>query len=200
MKEQISFVRFGNLNPIKHKEHRKNQDNYHVAPKFKGIYAFPHGYVDLFLVDSYFSTHCMQFVLDADGKKIDVGDFYDDDDWRKIRPEYKKLLKRLHIKESMIVDVLDVDSIYIAYRRKPKRFNYTGPVWHHLKDCVKPENIIEESGCWVKTSYKDFCKALHKRDTKDRFESYMKSSDRHGDPHTHPIRFKDDYEVFIERI
>lgn len=208
MKDKISFVRFGNLNPVKHKEHRKKLgpgyeiEKFHIAPKLKGIYAFPHGYVSLYLVDSCLSSHWMRYLLDANGKKIDICDFYDPEDWRVIRPEYKKLLKRQHVKESMLVNIEETDDCcYIGYRNKPKRFDYTGPVWHHLKDCVKPESIIEEYGCWVKTSFKDYCKALHKRDTMDRFKDYMEFSDKHGNPHTYPIRFKyDDYEVFIERI
>lgn len=45
MKEQISFVRFGNLNPVKHKEHRKKlglgyeNEDFHIAPKFYCLQA-----------------------------------------------------------------------------------------------------------------------------------------------------------------
>lgn len=41
MKNQkdLYFIRYGHLNPVKHKEHRF-KDDWHVAPRVKGIYAF----------------------------------------------------------------------------------------------------------------------------------------------------------------
>ena len=45
--DNITFIRWGNLNPRKHKEARVSEDelDYHIAPCYKGIYACPKGYV-----------------------------------------------------------------------------------------------------------------------------------------------------------
>ena len=63
--KSISFVRWGNLNPVKHKEHSKKED-FHVAPKKKGIYAFPCGYVERFLIwdKTWKSTHSSEVFIE----------------------------------------------------------------------------------------------------------------------------------------
>ena len=86
--KSISFIRWGNLNPVKHKEHSKKED-FHVAPKKKGIYAFPCGYVERFLIWGSYTDHWNHYILDDNGKKIknDGNSSLSDSD-------FKKLLKK----------------------------------------------------------------------------------------------------------
>lgn len=46
-----------------------------------------------------------------------------------------------------------------------------GDIWHHLIDNVKPSDIIEINKSWVKTSIKNWAKALSKESLKMRQES-----------------------------
>ena len=66
--KSISFVRWGNLNPVKHKEHSK-KEGFHVAPKKKGIYAFPCGYVERFLIWGSYTDHWNRYIVDDNGNK-----------------------------------------------------------------------------------------------------------------------------------
>ena len=90
---------------------------------------------------------------------------------------------------------------YIAYNEKPIRFTYKGDIWHHLGDFNDKDDIKDSRHGWYKTTFESYTKALHKCDVRDRFLSYMRNNERHGNPHTHPNReMKDFYEVFIEKV
>lgn len=198
---EIYFIRWGNLNPVKHKEARKaDEDSWiHIAPRYKGIYAFPRGYVELFLIGGDFGLHHKRYLKD-NGKRILGRDFYDKDG--EILPKYVKLLKKLNIKKRDITEIVNSEEEwYIAYNIKPKHFKYNGDIWHHLGDYVDKKDVIETKHGWCKTTFDVYVKALRKCDVSDRFRSYMREKERHGNPHTYPNReCKDFYEVFIEKI
>ena len=217
----IYFIRWGNLNPVKHNEGRLDSESskrtYHTAPCYKGIYAFPQGYIEPFLLGGSFANNRCNFLLDENGNKIDSDDFYefkDDSFDLVIKPEYLKLIKKkgLRAKDLHIYyeeNGEDSTRCYMQYlKNKPKKFRYRGDIWHHLEDYVKNKNhIIAKVGTWVKTSYKVYIDALNRCDIQTRFESYIsfRNSDKFrlvGDPHTAPLKFftKDHYEVFIERL
>lgn len=224
---EIYFYRWGNLNPVKHKEARKNYledcEWSHTAPCVKGIYAFPRGFVERFLIGGSYTTKTqVKLFTDENGQPIKSDDFWawDTDDAldkhgnMNVRPQYQKLLKKLHIRKKDVITIdvptgevdEDGDPIknhYAGYYKRPKKFTYTGPIWHHLKEVTPKKEIIAESGSWIKTSFKSYVKALHKQDTKERFDSYIQyyRGKTSGDPHTFINCFcKDWYEVFIERI
>ena len=47
--------------------------------------------------------------------------------------------------------------------QKPRKFKYTGEVWHHLENFLKDKNqVISRRGSWVKTYMEDFIFALNK--------------------------------------
>lgn len=200
-KNDIWFLRWGNLNPVKHKEARgANEDTWiHVAPCYKGIYAFPRGYVELFLIGGSYGMHHKKY-LKYNGERVLGRDFYDSDG--NIKKEYINLMRRLNIKKSEITDIdRSEEEWYIAYHEKPKHFTYKGDIWHHLDYYVDKKDIKDSRHGWCKTSYEVYIKALHKCDVCDRFTSYMRDNERHGNPHTYPNReMKDFYEVFIEKI
>lgn len=211
--ENISFIRWGNLNPRKHKEGRKESDDedrtFHTAPCFKGIYAFPKGYVEPFLLGGVNPVNGKIqdrnfFLKDEDGNKIDYSDFALWDDKKEdlyLNPKYKLLLKKKGIKFKDTSSSYDekTKNFYVTYNTNKHTFNYTGDIWHHLE--VDKKDVISKKGSWTKTSYKVYIQALNRAITKDKFAQYMQQTDRHGNPHSMPYTFtKDHLEVFIERL
>lgn len=204
MEKKIYFLRWGNLNAVKHKESRKVSDNEwsHVAPCLKGIYAFPRGYVERFLLGGLCGNDRCTMLKKPDGSLVTEKELYDES-FENIRPEYKKLLKKLHIKTKSLKPIYKDGDFYIGYQPEPKHFEYNGDIWHHLSDYVEKKDIMDEKHGWIKTSYKTYLNALHKCDVSERFQSYINpfSGKMHGNPHTCPKHFtKDHYEVFIEHL
>lgn len=213
----IYFIRWGNLNSVKHDEGRLSSDDenrtYHTAPCYKGIYAFPNGYIEPFLLGGSFMDKRCNFLLDENGNKIDCNDFFDLKNNGLdlvIKPKYLKLIKKKGLRARDLHTYYDEENekSYVQYLRvKIKKFKYTGDIWHHLEDYVKDKNdIIKVVGSWVKTSYKVYLDALRRCDVQSRFESYMNfktgKMDISGDPHTTSLKYysKDHYEVFIEHL
>lgn len=202
--KELYFYRFGNLNSVKHKEHNM-KEGYHVAPRVRGIYAFPRGYFEAFLVWSQYNEHWNKILLDDEGHKILYEDFYVNWSDDNIKEKYIKMLKKRHLKRQLISYKIDDNGTYMIYKMRPKKFTYSGPIWSHLVEYIKEEDVMERHGDWVKTSYKTYIKALHKCDTHDRFITYTflqkKWDGNHGDPHNCPIvDNQEHYEVFIERL
>jgi len=151
-------------------------------------------------------------------------------------PEFKRFLKKRGIKENQIwsskindakIDCPDdvecevcplkekCDEIgnmphYLTVLKKPKSFSYNGEIWHHLGEQLKPHEIIEKCGSWVKTEFDIFVKALDKdrhSTMKDghKNEWYEKSdfNTRLHNPYkrTFGVTYsKDHLEVFIEKL
>lgn len=207
MKNQkdLYFIRYGNLNPVKHKEHRF-KDDWHVAPRVKGIYAFPRGYIDYWLINSGYNVFWNVFLRDENGEKIVFRDlFYKFTD--NLKPEYVRLLKKYKIPQKLLCRQEVDEVMYAAYKKPPKRFHYSGPIWSHLYKYVDEEDVIDRHKEWVKTSFKTYCKALRKCDVAMRFKTYIeypwKDVPRQcfGNPHTCPSYYEREFfEVFIERL
>lgn len=202
---KIDFIRWGNLNPVKHKEARLEGEDenrtFHTAPAFKGIYAFPSHRIEFFLLGGSYGDNRSIYLKDEEGNKITISDFWEDDEH--IKPKYKVLLKKRGIRFRDITEIYDEKNStwYMAYMNKPHKFAYEGPLWHHLGDYVDKKDIISQKGSWIKTTYKTYCKAYEKADTVERFSLYISGGERHGNPHTYPNKHtRDHYEVFIERI
>lgn len=207
--EDIYFYRWGNLNPVKHKEARlpDSEKTMHIAPVVKGIYAFPRGFVERFLIGGSYTDHSTKFLLDENGNKILDNDFWELYPEVHVAKKYVKYLKKKHIRIKDISCKYDEEKKehYVTYKVRPKKFRYTGDIWHHLIEYVDPKDIIDKTESWVKTNFSVYCKALHKCDTIERFDSYLGKDwgkkEWHGDPHTYPNNFsKDHYEVFIEHV
>ena len=45
---------------------------------------------------------------------------------------------------------------------KLRKFDYEGPIWHHLHKTTDPRKIIAEKGNWIKTEFEDYVEALRK--------------------------------------
>lgn len=205
-KKEYEFYRWGTLSPKDHPEVSNYEERtFHTAPVRKGIYAFPKGYIETFLLglsderknpDQNNNGRCF-WLRDNSGKILTVDDVYVNPDFRAIiKPEIKKLLKLRKIKEK------DLDYIFIGdkdnddewdikdnhkmiYMTKVKRFKYSGPyIWHHLssyfsgnieRPLVQEKDILDKRGSWIKTTMKIWEAALRKLDTIERWQSYIET-------------------------
>lgn len=219
-KYEYEFFRWGKLSPSDHPEaslpENSDKRTFHTAPVRKGIYAFPKGYIETFLLgmsdkrknpDENNNGRC--FWLRDDNRKIlTAKDVYDNlfELNQQVKPEISKMLKKQGI------DTKDLDYIFpsddeegenflMVYYAKVRRFKYSGPfIWHHLKSyydgekekyIVNLKDILDERGSWIKTTMKVWIKALHKSDTIERWKSYIntwgsESKYKNGSSHGNP--------------
>lgn len=206
------FTRFGGLSKMEQKS-RYGLDSYHAPPRKRGIYAFPHGLVEPFLLGATSEpsnkSNKSYWLKDENGDKICSEDFYEkynaENCSYNITPKYKKLLKKLKIKEKQTHIISNSDDNcengkqwYIAVYRKPRIFNYCGDLWCHL-DTFKPEHIIERNGSWVKVSIEDYKSGLkrEKHSMRKQMCECTKSSKYQSN---NPFKWfsKDHLEIFIE--
>lgn len=214
--KRIKFARFGGLSPVIQKGYTTDEKTrgYHTPPARKGFYAFIWPYYDFFLLGGPFSNvdskyPKFEYLKDIKGNKIKysvgVGDMM------KPNPELKKYA--LQGKWGQFLKACDCDDIsdkiwshdgYAVIRKSPKIFTHTGELWHHLKNkAVKPGDIINEVGDWIKTDYDTFVKAFHY----DKIDSLCRQKHNIGrvqieiNPKS-PYKniSKEHLEVFIERV
>ena len=171
-----------------------------------------------------------EYLKDKDGNKIKLyvkdyvwNHFPSDNEINDINPELKKyLVKGKCGNYNRNYDGTDISqrfwtedirdekdnfvNYYLIHKKKPKVFEYTGELWHHLKNsAVKPFEIIDELGDWIKTDYDVFTKALEQ--DKINCVKQLRSDDQFPfaqiEINTRNIYnhiSKDHLEVFIERI
>lgn len=239
-KQEYEFFRWGILTARNHPEaalpENCEERSYHTAPVKKGIYAFPKGYIETFLLGLSDSrknpdgnNNGRRYWIRNENREIlTLKDVYINpyNKIEGIKPEIKGFLKKKGIKSKDLDYIFTGDiendedwenpkNFKMTYNTKVHRFKYSGPyIWHHLdsyndkgtdKNIIKPEDIIDRKGSWVKTTMKVWIKALNKIDTIFRWQSYIDSvvGNRKGagNPHTYPFRYsKDMFEVFIEKL
>lgn len=155
--KDIKFARFGGLSPVKQKGYTKEMETFHAPPCKKGFYAFLHPYYEPFLLSgseySGLGTKHSKFerVKDKDGNIIKVDDDttyeHDSSNWMKYWG--------LHTSNE--------DGVYDVIKpKKPKVFEHTGELWHHLGEHLKQNEILQTKGSWVLTDFKTYIKALKK--------------------------------------
>lgn len=169
--KKMEFVTYGGLSLTKQKGFTKN-GSFHQPPARKGIYAFVWPYIEKFLLggDSLVDPKIrgkgqrqrISYVKDKEGNVVN-----------KDHPDYKKLssidnnwsLKRPKPGVDVNDDNLDWNEKYdsLLYNNNNRRkFSYNGPIWHHLVDYVKDENVLDRNGSWVKTDMDSFREAFKK--------------------------------------
>jgi hypothetical protein len=238
----MKFVRRGNLVPQQHDQDDEER-TYHTAPVEYGIYAFPIGYVEYFLLGGIGAGNVRNgrysFLKDKNKKKLMVrlDEFYGTsiDEYSKkpemdrsiILPPYDALVRSYGLTwkdvypyvedEDGIIDKYIDNECYsdgklypIAFKNKPKYFEYNGNIWHHLTDeggsrgnlkYVKTEEILKRSGCWVLTDMKTYERALKKK-VKVIKRTAFAESHMSGCSSGYPLHYfdKDWAEVFIEKV
>lgn len=137
------FVRYGGLSSVPQKGYDPSMPGFHSPPSRSGIYAFPQGGVELFLLGcdktSGLHTKYQKFdiIKDKDGNKL----FYTNDDGTPAKKE-------------------DGSIHYKTELKSPKKFDYRGEVWHHLSNMVKPHEVLSRKGSWVKTDIRVYERAF----------------------------------------
>lgn len=178
----IKFSRYGGLSPVKQEGYTNDESKmtFHTPPARKGIYCFPDGGQERFLLGKGHFDNRRMVKVDPERLKKDKYGY----------PNAMQLWKNEKV-EKFFSDSIDnmTDEEVEQYRKenmiyakhiRPKKFEYKGNIWHHLK--VK--DPIAVHGSWYLTDYKTWLKAYGKELVAVKRENYS----------------KDHLEVFIERI
>lgn len=217
---KMLFVRFGGLSPVKQTHYDTSEDKpFHNPPRKHGLYAFPYPYIEKFLLGATDEptniSHKTQWLRDENGNRINDNDFYD---YKKeydsktfeypIKPQYIRLLKKLGIKRKDIWRSYDkkAECHYITVMKKPRTFEYSGEIWHHLGHHLKPHQIIGTSGSWTLSDMDEYLFALN-REIHETRKQMLKSLGDYDeiknliikDPYKRMFA-KDHLEVFIEQL
>jgi len=184
-----TFVRYGRMHLTKQKGFGK--DTFHSPPTSIGFYAMPIRFKEMFLVSSVeeFQPNILGIPKKLNPKfnRDEDGHTKDDFDWGKHGEVHRKKFKR------------------IVHKFTVKNEDY---IWHHLD--IKQNFIVNEYNGWVKTSVRDWKKALIKESLRLRVESMSttiftaetgKSSGGKGFSEVRPktgCYSKDHFEVFFD--
>lgn len=221
-KKDITFIRFGDLNPIKQDGYKK--DTFHSAPAPKGFYAFISFMIEPFLLGGYNpigTKHSKRkYIKDSNGEKVIIGKIYED----KTKPpldkyddhftwciyleedEQERLRKQYNNQKNLFVTSgADKNGvIHLHTMKKPKKFKYTGEIWHHLGEHVPNNLILKRNKGWVLTDFITFVKAFNKElheETKHQNKFWLwKHLEGGNKTKLYKNISKDHFEVFIERL
>jgi len=184
--QKIKFIRFGGLSSVKQKhylpDHNEN-NTFHNPPRKKGVYAFPHKYVDKFLLGA--TDHPAQknsktyWIKDEDNNLLKNTELtFDDNGDYVASKKLKRILKHRKIKLSDVgyqakkyIPEGNHSGVYLSYYLtayiKPKIFKYEGEIWHHFIDDTKPSEILDRTENWILSTYIDYCKIFKRTKHKD---------------------------------
>lgn len=195
------FVRYGGLSRVKQKGFSGKSDDsrsfggFHVPPARKGIYAFPEHHIEIFLLGGFYNnTHKYEFLKDRWGNTIHNRH----PGWKLYSKQEKYWwIERGEWPDSPGEDSDDFDyeshrKVYLAKLVKPRKFEYTGNLWHHLD--VPPGDIIKKHGSWVYTTHAVWAKSFRKT---IREQSLNHDFSKHQSVYGRDVYSKDHLEVFI---
>ena len=167
--KDLEFVTYGGLSLTKQKGY--GGTTFHSPPASKGIYAFVWPYIERFLlgggefVDPKIrgkgQRQRMSYVKDKDGNVITN----DHLDWEKYMSDEMGKVNSFSRKIPGAKEDDEYDKKYkqFLYKDTPrKKFKYDGPIWHHLMDTVRPHEVLNRHGDWVKTDMDTFKTAFQK--------------------------------------
>lgn len=179
--KHVKFIRYGSLNPVYQEGFIGQFDDqskrtFHTPPARYGIYCFPEGGIELFLLGkNVFDPARMVKAKKETNKTFSVWKnkkVFDIFESEYISDDSKK-------SDDEINTYRDKNSV-IAEHIKPKKFSHCGDVWHHLKT----ENSIRVIGSWYLTNYTTWLKLYRQEKILVRNRNYS----------------RDHLEVFIEEI
>jgi hypothetical protein len=218
----MKFKRYGSLIPQEHKIHN---GDWHIAPMKMGIYAFPVGFEEDFLLGGVGAGNIQngryRFLRDKNKKKIFCS--YNElfvpnsiDEKLHISDKYKILLKGIDpykIYPYYIGDDGLLEFPVITYNtdkkfnwvieNEPIKFEYNGDIWCHFMFVAKRYEILNQIGDWILVDIKTY-KTLLKRYTNvikfDDYKAWGNTLILGNGINGYPIsKFSKDYfEVFIE--
>ena len=176
-KDLTKFVRFGGLNVKKQKGFDAAFPSYHSPPTSRGFYAMPLVAQEWFLLGAM--RHYQPGVLPGYPKENEE---WTDEQWDKFYARDKK-----------------------AFNALRKEFTKTkGEIWHHLTEFVKPNEVLDRKGNWIKTDIKTWQKAfsklsLNRRYGEDhRYDMGTKSISQPARSGVLGMYSKDECEVFFD--
>lgn len=158
------WTRYGHVVPFEQISfsHDESKITFHSAPARRGLYAFPKGYEETFLLSSNGSnspdrlTQRSFYLKDSEGKRFhwkdEVIEYFDRTRHRTervITPEVKAALGKVGYHKK---DIFEVEG-FVCVMKRPHVFRYEGELWHHLKEHTPNAEILEEHGSWVKSSF-----------------------------------------------
>jgi transposase len=211
----MKFIRYGNL---KAQKHDVEGDSFHTAPTKYGIYAFPIGYIEEFLIGGIgrggIKNGRYRFLRDNNKKKFfcSCKEIMEKIKSKQIYLEYKKTTLNPVERDwkdelySYPKDYTDDKKYYWLVENKPITFEYKGNVWCHFEDYVKRNEILKTSGSWILIDINLYKKILRKVTNIYKFGVYVGYSKETMKLSTtiegFPISSfdKDDFEVFIEDV
>jgi len=171
--DEISFCRVGGLSSVRQKGYDASMPTFHSPPLRRGIYAFVWPHIEFFLLSGKNSrigsmSSKFSWLKDKEGNRIEDGKDLGEKYWTELDPKD--------------------DKWYYVKKKDMKYFEYYGEIWHHLE--VRPKDVIERKGEWVKTSFDAYKKAIIK-------EVGSRALMKKRDGYTYS---KDHLEVFIEKV
>lgn len=223
----MEFIRYGNLTPQYHEIPADPDDrSFHTPPVEYGIYAFPKGFIETFLIGGTGSGSTQngrrRYMRDASGNKMMMtcAEFTD------YQAKHKKIAKRLALADkdgkhiyAEYAEEDDENKYFLMIENEPTRFKYNGLIWHHLyiDDGVDKyaKYYIRREDTWVLTDMKTYKKCLDRAVARHKHWQTLKAGEGWGESTRQlkergiPIppyqgapgpRTKDEYEVFIENI
>jgi hypothetical protein len=146
-KDLTRFVRFGGLEIKKQKGFNIIPKTFHSPPAPRGFYAMPLVAQELYLIGAM-----DVYQPGTTPKNLEYDETMSDEECAKAYDEYYRRRKI---------------AISAMRREFTKR---DGLIWHHLLEFVKPYEIIERHGEWVKTEVKVWQKAFSKMSLNYRYE------------------------------
>jgi hypothetical protein len=193
-KLEVEFKRWGNLIPQYHKEYGTG---FHSAPVEWGIYAFPHGFVESFLLGGVGSGNIVngrrKFLKDENGKKLKIRqvdlfyEWFDEKNQyhKEWRGKYKKLFKgidpydvsRFCLDEDTQTLGWEMGKSYVesswVIENEPRTFKYSGNIWCHFVEVAKRSEILAESGGWILVDIRTYKKLLKKYCDRVKYDSHI---------------------------
>lgn len=212
------FIRYGGLSPVKQKGFTTNPTSFHSPPARNGFYAFPQNYIELFLLGGDYAspknkdaTNRFVYVKDKKGNKITN----DHPEFEKLQNNPNFWTQQIGIKdgaEKNEYGYYDWDDQIVALIKRvhPRKFEYSGDIWHHLGEFVPQEKILKTKDSWVKTDMPTYLKAFKTNAHSAKKE--MRQNQTHyndgkfdiskADIQSNPLKYfsYDHLEVFIERM
>lgn len=177
-----TFIRYGRLHLTKQKGYNKNSkfntETFHAPPAPRGFYAMPIRFQEMFLIGSL----------------------------EKTQPDYMKLPKNIKDND------MDYNEVYKIRKKRNKKLihkfkvNNDDEVWHHLK--TKNNVVIDAHGTWVKTTVREWKKALNKESLDCRsktISTHFETTESDGGKRIQEvdkktgIYSKDQFEVFFDK-
>ena len=222
---RLKFARFGGLSSVNQRGYEPSSEDFHGPPARRGFYCFVWPFYELFLLGADCTKNPMvkgaKFIYVRDNKGEIITD---------IHPEYEEYSKNC-CKHSQINNPkwsefyeshcthpeADWDSLekewksknipkyYFIEKPKPRIFEYSGEIWHHLGEHLKQDLILGTKDSWVKSTVEDYRDALDKN-MLSAHKQMMKWSynTTHRVLPTHKMALsrgtKDHLECFIEKL